>query len=138
LYPMARNDETIRAIFAATFENVDRLWAEVERRMIQKGLDDRIFCTELLLRESLNNAVRYGCKGDPRKMIEAVFLIDEEQIVIEVTDEGEGFDWRTCINGHGTSPDSAGLGLFIMKKYASELLFNETGNKVIMKLVNSS
>jgi serine/threonine-protein kinase RsbW len=136
MYRMMRDGDTIRATFTATFENVDRVWAEVESRMILKGLDDRIFCIELLLRESLNNAVRYGCKGDRRKMIEAVFLFTDEQIVIEVTDEGEGFDWRRCMNGHRTSPDSAGLGLSIMKQYASELLFNEAGNKVIMKLAN--
>ena len=51
-----------------------------------------IFAVTLALVEVTTNAVRHGNRGDARKHVRITYLMSPDEILIEVEDQGEGFD----------------------------------------------
>jgi serine/threonine-protein kinase RsbW len=121
--------------FPSTFRAVDGVCQEVQRILKEKGLAPSVFRLQLLLRETLNNAVLHGNKGDPQRQVTCQVVCGEEpNIVIAVEDQGEGFDWRGRLEQTMNEEAGSGRGLSIMKLYSQEMLFNEKGNKVWIKI----
>lgn len=71
------------------------------------------------LTEALSNAILRGNEEDPSKRVRVSARVDRVRLVIEVTDEGAGFDMDACTIDP-TSPDRLdcedGRGLFLMRK----------------------
>ena len=71
------------------------------------------------LTEALSNAILRGNNDDPAKHVHVMARVDPGQLVIEVEDEGEGFDLELCTLDP-TTPDNVeredGRGLFLMRK----------------------
>ncbi|MFG2636379.1 SpoIIE family protein phosphatase [Streptomyces sp. NPDC048362] len=88
---------------------VSRTRQEVSRRLVEWGLEDKTFATELILSELLTNAIRYG--APPVR----VRLLLGATLVCEVSD------------GSNTSPrlrraagtDEGGRGLFLVSQFAT-------------------
>jgi len=107
----------------------------IRRAMIRKGYGERdLFAVKLALEEAIINAMKHGNRMDRRKHVTIDFRIDDEGIVLEVEDEGEGFDPSSV-------PDPTrdenieqphGRGIILMKAYMDRIKFNLKGNKVTM------
>lgn len=86
--------------------------------------------------EALANAMQYGNGGDPRKRVRVAVALDPSRVVVEVRDEGEGFD-PACVPDP-TLPEfrerSGGRGIFLLHKLMDEVRFNECGNTVRLVL----
>jgi serine/threonine-protein kinase RsbW len=86
--------------------------------------------------EALSNAMLYGNRRDPRKRVRIEARITADSIVINVTDEGLGFDPSTIPDP--TLPTnllrSGGRGLFLIRKLMDRVEFNECGNSITMVL----
>jgi serine/threonine-protein kinase RsbW len=71
------------------------------------------------LTEALSNAILRGNADDPLKHVTIHARIDGATLVVEVTDEGVGFDLDECVIDP-TTPDRLesedGRGLFLMRK----------------------
>lgn len=71
------------------------------------------------LTEALSNAILRGNGDDPRKHVHVRAEVDATQLVVEVGDEGEGFDFDAKAIDP-TTPDQLdredGRGLFLMRK----------------------
>lgn len=70
------------------------------------------------LTEALSNAILRGNGDDPAKHVHLHAEVDRGGIVIEVTDEGEGFDLDFCTADPTTAENverEDGRGLFLMK-----------------------
>jgi serine/threonine-protein kinase RsbW len=84
--------------------------------------------------EAVNNAITHGNKGNPEKFVDVEIEFEEDEIRITVTDEGEGFKPEDIPDP--TLPENieelSGRGVFLMKKLADEIKFNDKGNSVIM------
>lgn len=88
------------------------------------------------LTEALANAMLYGNGRDSRKRVRLEARIEPGEIVIEVTDEGPGFD------PHGVSDPTlpanrlrpGGRGLFLIRQLMDQVEFNEKGNSIRMVL----
>ena len=130
---LARQDGlTIR--FSAALENVDTACNEVGRMMTERRIRESAFATELLMREALNNAVVHGSRGDTTKTVECTVRFHENYLMIEVHDEGDGFRWQSATQETMATGASSGRGLPIMNAYATEVLFNEKGNRLTLKI----
>lgn len=88
------------------------------------------FTAELLLREALVNAVVHGSKGDASKQIQCHVRRRGRNLIFVVSDEGEGFDWRTNQGRDTPTSAASGRGLIIFRKYANAFRYNEKGNSV--------
>ncbi len=117
----------------ATFQNIDSFCTKAEKLLRENNLDYYVFSVQMLLRETLTNAVVHGCRMDPELTIKISFIIKEYEIRIEVEDPGDGFDWRNIEKRKYFSSADSGRGVFILKKYADEYVYNKTGNCVLIK-----
>jgi serine/threonine-protein kinase RsbW len=84
--------------------------------------------------EAVNNAITHGNKGNPQRLVDVEIVVENDQMKITVTDEGNGFDPATIPDP--TKPENieeiSGRGVFLMTKLADSISFNEKGNSVTM------
>jgi serine/threonine-protein kinase RsbW len=91
-----------------------------------------IFGARLALEEAICNAIKHGHQADPTKVVEVRYLIGTEQFLVEVLDQGSGFDpWQVP---NATTPENlerpCGRGLLLMRNYAAWVRHNPEGNCV--------
>jgi len=71
------------------------------------------------LTEALSNAILRGNGDDPAKHVHVRALVDPERLVVEVVDEGPGFDLDHAVTDP-TAPENLdredGRGLYLMRK----------------------
>ena len=82
--------------------------------------------------EAANNAILHGNKLDSEKEVKIVFKIIEEELHIEINDEGEGFDYQHIPDP--TAPENIeninGRGIFLMEKLSDKLEFSKNGSSI--------
>jgi serine/threonine-protein kinase RsbW len=95
------------------------------------------------LTEALSNAILRGNADDPSKSVRVHARVDQLALVVEVTDEGDGFDLEACTLD-ATAPDRLngedGRGLFLMHKLMDrvERFAGRAGNVVRLTLRRGS
>jgi serine/threonine-protein kinase RsbW len=93
-----------------------------------------LFAVRLALEEALVNAVKHGNQGDPSKEVQLRYHLTTEQLLVEVEDEGQGFDPREVPDP--LDPENlertCGRGLFLMRTYMTWVRYSERGNCVTM------
>ena len=84
--------------------------------------------------EAANNAILHGNKQDESKMVEITFNIDVDntKLVINVIDQGTGFDYTNIPDP--TAPENieniSGRGIFLMEKLSDGIQFFDEGKHV--------
>lgn len=88
------------------------------------------------LGEVLANAILYGNGEDPGRLVRIDADLCPGAAVVTVTDEGSGFDLASVLDP--TLPEnrdrSQGRGLFLLRKLADEVSYNERGNAVTLTI----
>ena len=128
-----KSEQILKVDIKATFQDVNVFCDKAEKLLRKNNLDDYIFAVQLMLREALTNAVVHGCRMNSGLIIKSTVLISKKEIIIEIEDPGEGFDWKACENRDYLSSAESGRGLLILEKYADEYEYNTSGNIVIIK-----
>ena len=92
----AHADCEMRVTLPATLQAVEEFFAEFRRK--SQSLPDPSICfgAELLVREALTNAVLHGSGADPAKQVRCSVRLKGRRLLIAVSDDGEGFDWRAA------------------------------------------
>jgi serine/threonine-protein kinase RsbW len=126
---------SIRRGIPATFQAIDQFCNEVQALLTFHKLNDEVFRVHLLLREALSNAIQHGCQDNPALQIECELCLEPSRIVLGVRDPGSGFNWREQEQAAGNIEAESGRGLKILKRYASQVVWNEAGNAVIITLM---
>jgi serine/threonine-protein kinase RsbW len=87
-----------------------------------RPLSDEVLADlKLALTEAASNAVRHAY-GDDGGVVQIVYELHDNRLVIEVTDEGEGFDPNEDVaGGDPASLSEGGLGIAIIRSIADEL-----------------
>jgi len=76
---------------------------------------------KLALTEACSNSVRHAYSGGEGR-VEISFEISEDRLVVEVVDDGAGFDPGTAENGHLDGElAEGGLGIAIIRSIADEV-----------------
>jgi serine/threonine-protein kinase RsbW len=111
-------------------------------RAVEERRYDRtsVFAIRLALEEALNNAFKHGNKGDPRKTVRMECRVDPNIVVIDIEDQGEGFDPDSVPDP--TEQENveipSGRGLTLMRAFMTEVMIHPPGNRVLMKFVRPS
>ncbi len=94
------------------------------------------FRLQVAVSEALANAVVYGNREDPTKLVNVEAELLPAHIVIRVSDEGDGFDPHDV--PEPLHPDQVtgtrGRGLFLIRKLVDDVRFNEQGTSICMTL----
>jgi len=82
--------------------------------------------------EAVNNSIVHGNKLDPDKNVFIELYFEKPNLHILIADQGAGFDFLTVPDP--TTPENienvSGRGVFLMKKLADNLIFNDSGTQV--------
>jgi serine/threonine-protein kinase RsbW len=92
------------------------------------------FAVELALREAVVNAVDHGHGGDPSRTVLVVYHVNPAEVLLEVADEGPGFNPYRVPNPLAETYlwRASGRGLFLLRVYMTWIRFNRRGNRVIL------
>ena len=86
--------------------------------------------------EALSNAILYGNREDPEKLVRVSAALRPGSAEVTVTDEGSGFDPAAILDP--TRPENRerphGRGLFLLRSLADDVRFNEQGNSITLTL----
>jgi anti-sigma regulatory factor (Ser/Thr protein kinase) len=91
-------------------------------------------CT--IVAEAIANAMTYGNREDPALRVIIELELRAHEIRIGVSDEGDGFDPEAISPPLGDDALGAtnGRGLFLIRRLADDVKFNERGNTIWMTL----
>ena len=88
--------------------------------------------------EAVTNAITHGNKFSPDKSVDITLVCKDGKFSVTVKDEGPGFSPNEIPDP--TLPENLekfhGRGVFLMKKLADEITFNEKGNEVTFVFYN--
>lgn len=118
--------------FSASLTLLDRAVAETVRFLQSLGVTGSLFDVKLLLREALLNAVLHGSRCDPLRAVSLEVRTAEGRLTLTVSDQGEGFDWRSGLSNLAPPEATSGRGLTILTLYADDVRFSASGNQVIL------
>ena len=114
-----------------------------ECELMQYAAQQLMLNVPVALTEALSNAILYGNEDDRTKRVRVHVRVDEAHLVVEVTDEGAGFDMDACTMDP-TTPDHLenefGRGLYLMRKLMDrvERFEGSPGNVVRLTLRRAS
>lgn len=93
-----------------------------------------IFAMRLSLEEALTNAIRHGNKLSEEKVVSVDCEVDEVQIRVKISDQGEGFDPYGLPDP--TAPEyierPCGRGVMLMQTYLNLCEYSDRGRTVTM------
>jgi len=103
---------------------VQEVWGYYD---LPKDRFNKIF---LCISEAVHNSITHGNKGFQHKSIEVKLICENEEIYVEIADEGEGFDHQNVADP--TEKENllkeSGRGIHIIKSLANKVEFNREGN----------
>ena len=127
-----------RMVLASSTGQSDQAQRSLISAAQQRGYDrSSCFALRLALEEALSNAIVHGNRSNPQKSVTVRYQVDSGRVVIEVEDQGQGFDPDAV-------PDPtrmenmeipAGRGIILMRAYMTEVQFDAPGNRVRMTFV---
>jgi serine/threonine-protein kinase RsbW len=107
----------------------------LENRLRVLGYCDKdVFGVQLALHEAITNAFRHGNQSDCSKSIQLFYRVTGEEVLLEVEDQGKGFDPTRAPDPRTEEKrvQPGGRGLFLMRAYMSWVSFNRQGNRVTL------
>ena len=117
----------------SAIESVEKaLLGEIEQRRFDRS---SVFAIRLALEEALTNAFKHGNKNDPAKTVLLTCEVRHDTVVIDVTDQGAGFD-PDAVPDPTESENleiPSGRGLTLMRAYMTEVQIHPPGNRVQMR-----
>jgi serine/threonine-protein kinase RsbW len=127
--------EAWHQLFFRRTEEVPGLLDRVIEGMMERDYPRKDqFSVRLALEEALVNAIKHGHGFDPSKQARLRFRVTAEVVLLEVEDEGQGFDPRSVPDP--LAPENlerpSGRGLFLIRTYMTWSRYNERGNGVLM------
>lgn len=85
--------------------------------------------------ESVNNAICHGNKNDVDKIVDIRVQCIDKELIIEIEDEGNGFDIDQVPDPTETKnlKNERGRGIFIIRNLADEVEFKNNGSLIKIK-----
>ncbi len=133
-----RQDEALLVRVPSSLEYVEETIAMVYEHCLACGVAEHVasFRVRVVLSEALGNAIMYGNAMNPEKYVLVRVDVRETVVMLQVEDEGQGFD--PSLVPDPTTPERIeeidGRGIFLIRKLVDDISFNERGNAICMTL----
>ena len=125
---MVSDGHVVRIELPSSFELLDLVQIVSDRISALAGMEeDAMHWVSVAVRESVINAIKHGNKEDRAKHVIVEFLLSPrerpEQFVVEVLDQGAGFDPDHVANPLDAENvlKSSGRGIFFMKSFMDDV-----------------
>jgi len=83
--------------------------------------DETLSDLKLALTEACTNSVRHAYREGRAGTVEIVYRIEPDRFIVEVTDDGQGFEARELGAGGNGDLSEGGLGIAIIRAVADEV-----------------
>ncbi len=108
----------------------------IDELQIELDLSDESYGNVLVATmEATNNAIVHGNQSDPDKIVVIKIVLNDKELIVNITDQGPGFDPRSIPDP--TSPENIekinGRGIFLMERLSDEINFSDKGRIVELK-----
>ncbi len=119
----------------STLAEMSNLLRDLIAEIRQHGFTEKeAFGIRLSLEEAIVNAIKHGNRQDITKSVYIRFQANARHFMIEIRDEGKGFDADAIPDP--LEPKNlerpGGRGVFLMRNYMSWVQFNDVGNCVTL------
>ena len=94
--------------------------------------DKDVFAIELVLEETLANAVKHGNDSDPSKMVRFDCKLSKNKIYVRIEDEGKGFDPQALADPREPENQmvASGRGVLLVQHFSTHVKWNDRGNVI--------
>ncbi len=123
-------------VISSSLSNISEVRFFLDRFFSESGLDRSNFNRVYLgLSEAVNNSIVHGNKLNIDKHVFISIQCQENQVKLEVKDEGEGFDLDcvedpTCLKN---LKNESGRGIFLISQMADDLKYYDGGRSIMIK-----
>ena len=117
-------DQTTRLVLPSHIEAVADAAAAVTDFIRNCGVSEELsFGIEMAVRESVTNAMVHGNQEDESKSVEVIFNCHDNELEIEVRDQGEGFDPANVPDPTNAENllKTSGRGIFLLRTFMDEI-----------------
>ncbi|HWP55670.1 MAG TPA: ATP-binding protein [Pyrinomonadaceae bacterium] len=117
-------DQTTRLVLPSHIEAVADAAAAVTDFIRNCGVSEELsFGIEMAVRESVTNAMVHGNQEDESKSVEVIFNCHDDELEIEVRDQGDGFDPASVPDPTNAENllKTSGRGIFLMRTFMDEI-----------------
>jgi len=117
-------DQTTRLVLPSHIEAVADAAAAVTDFIRNCGVSEELsFGIEMAVRESVTNAMVHVNQEDESKSVEVIFNCHDNELEIEVRDQGEGFDPASVPDPTNAENllKTSGRGIFLMRTFMDEI-----------------
>jgi serine/threonine-protein kinase RsbW len=131
---------TKECTFPSDMRTAHNLIEEVMGRVRSERWNDKdIFAVEIILEESLTNAVKHGNDSDSSKMVRFACKLSRNKIYARIEDEGNGFDPNSLRDPREPANQmiESGRGVLLVKHFATKVEWNDRGNIVEFEKIRS-
>ena len=111
---------------------------------LAKGLDEYsgnrntlAYYMNLVLTESMFNAITHGNEDNPNKMVHLCICIIDDDLVIRVYDEGEGFDLNKVPPPDFEKLSEGGRGLFLIRSIMDSVCYRKADKGNVLEMRKS-
>ena len=124
---MAAQNSQVHLVIGSQFEDIELVQIVVEESLRKLDLDEEVaHSISLAVREAVANAIKHGNRQHPDKRVEIDFGIEDSELVIEVADQGTGFDPSQVkdplVADNLLRPN--GRGIFFMNSFMDDIDFS--------------
>lgn len=100
---------------------------------------ERIEDLKLAVSEAVNNAIEHGNRRQPTKLVEVVFVLDQEMLEVRIRDEGEGleridFSRRVVEEQNLELGLHRGFGIYLISALVDDCEINSSHHGTVMTL----
>ena len=129
-------DQPISLALESNPENVKEIQPYVDRIVQKYQIGSDLYGNILIsLTEAITNAIVHGNQADKSKKVFVNSQFDQNQIKVQIQDEGEGFDYEDVPDP--TDPMNIltlnGRGVFLMHQLSDGVEFSNNGSTVEIK-----
>ena len=88
----------------------------------------------LVLTEALANAIRHANEFDPDKEVRVTISASDQNLIIKVFDQGQGFDIETLAKLKPRVSDEGGRGIQIIFKLMDQVRYIQEGDSNVLEM----
>ncbi|MDZ7756235.1 ATP-binding protein [Rhodohalobacter sp.] len=119
----------------STYEEVERVEQLLNSLQDELGFGDEFYARLMLaVSEAATNGILHGNKLDASKTVEIKAFRDNDKLIFETTDQGEGFEPEDAPDplAEENLLKTSGRGIFLMKEYADKVTYSEEGTRLTL------
>jgi serine/threonine-protein kinase RsbW len=120
------DEQSFHLTIGSRFENIELVQLILKGSLDRLGLDeDNRHWIDVAVREAVANAIKHGNRQDPAKQVVVGLTLEGDTVVIQVEDEGIGFDPAQLEDP--LAPENLlkpnGRGIFYMRSFMDEIQY---------------